>query len=64
MQEARLIVRKIVRRVAGPGRPVNTDGAVKPLIEIRGIKSITKLAARISDIPGVISVQAGDTAAD
>jgi putative Mg2+ transporter-C (MgtC) family protein len=30
------------------------------LIEVRGTKSIPKLAAKISEIPGVVSVQAGD----
>jgi putative Mg2+ transporter-C (MgtC) family protein len=30
------------------------------LIEVRGTKSVPKLAARIAEIPGVVSVQAGD----
>ncbi|HLH49224.1 MAG TPA: hypothetical protein VKV96_07785, partial [Roseiarcus sp.] len=35
-------------------------GIVALLVELRGTKSIPKLAARISEIPGVVSVQAGD----
>jgi len=37
---------------------------VKLMVEVRGSKSIPKLAARIADIPGVLSVQTGDPAAD
>jgi putative Mg2+ transporter-C (MgtC) family protein len=33
---------------------------VSLLIEVRGTKSIPKLAAKIGEIPGVVSVQAGD----
>ncbi|HLJ70859.1 MAG TPA: MgtC/SapB family protein [Roseiarcus sp.] len=36
------------------------NGIVTLLVELRGTKSIPKLAARISEIPGVVSVQAGD----
>jgi putative Mg2+ transporter-C (MgtC) family protein len=39
---------------------VDSKGVVTLLIEVRGIKSIPKLAARIAEIPGVVSVQAGD----
>ncbi len=35
-------------------------GIVRLLIEVRGIKSYAKLVARIADIAGVVSVQAGD----
>jgi putative Mg2+ transporter-C (MgtC) family protein len=34
------------------------------LIEVRGTKSIPKLAARIAELSGVVAVQAGDTASD
>jgi putative Mg2+ transporter-C (MgtC) family protein len=37
-----------------------SKGIVTLLIEVRGTKSIPKLAARLSEIPGVVSVQAGD----
>jgi hypothetical protein len=30
------------------------------MIEVRGTKFYPKLVARIADIPGVVSVQAGD----
>jgi putative Mg2+ transporter-C (MgtC) family protein len=33
---------------------------IRLLIELRGIKSVAKLAARIAEIQGVVSVQAGD----
>ena len=37
-----------------------TTGIVTLLVEVRGTKSIAKLAARIAEISGVVSVQAGD----
>jgi putative Mg2+ transporter-C (MgtC) family protein len=37
-----------------------TKGIVTLLVEVRGIRSIAKLAARIAEISGVVSVQAGD----
>jgi putative Mg2+ transporter-C (MgtC) family protein len=40
--------------------PADAKGIVTILIEVRGTKSIPKLAARIAEIPGVVSVQAGD----
>jgi putative Mg2+ transporter-C (MgtC) family protein len=40
--------------------PMGASSVVKLLIEVHGTKSIPKLAARIADIPGVVSVQAGD----
>jgi putative Mg2+ transporter-C (MgtC) family protein len=36
-------------------------GVVKLAIEVRGLKSIAKLVTRLAEIPGVVSVQAGDT---
>jgi putative Mg2+ transporter-C (MgtC) family protein len=35
-------------------------GIVSVLMEVRGAKSIPKLAARLSEIPGVVRVHAGD----
>jgi hypothetical protein len=35
-------------------------GVVTVLIELRGVKSTAKLAARLSEIDGVVSVRAGD----
>jgi putative Mg2+ transporter-C (MgtC) family protein len=37
------------------------ESVVKLLIEVQGTKSIPKLAARIADIRGVVSVQSGDS---
>jgi uncharacterized membrane protein YhiD involved in acid resistance len=42
--------------------PLRAGIAVKLRIEVHGTKSIPRLAARIADIPGVASVQAGDAA--
>jgi hypothetical protein len=39
---------------------VPTKGIVSVLMEVRGAKSIPKLAARLSEIPGVVRVHAGD----
>lgn len=50
--------------VSLPAGAMGVGSIVKLLIEVRGSKSITKLAARIAEIPGVISVQTGDAAAD
>jgi len=44
--------------------PSGAGNVVKLLLEVHGPKSIPKLAARIADIPGVVSVQAGDAASD
>jgi hypothetical protein len=50
---------------AGPlNDPPGAGSVVKLLIEVHGTKSIPKLAARIADVPGVVSVQAGDAASD
>jgi putative Mg2+ transporter-C (MgtC) family protein len=46
------------------GGLLGAGSVVKLLVEVRGTKSIPKLAARIADIPGVISVQTGDAASD
>ena len=46
--------------VEAPPDPAATRGVVTLLIEIRGAKSLTKLAARLSEIDGVTSVHAGD----
>jgi putative Mg2+ transporter-C (MgtC) family protein len=43
---------------------LGAGSVVKLLIEVHGTKSIPKLAARIADLPGVVSVQAGDAASD
>jgi putative Mg2+ transporter-C (MgtC) family protein len=43
-------------------RPSGTDIVVTLMLEVRGTKSIPKLAARLAEIPGVVSVQAGDSA--
>jgi putative Mg2+ transporter-C (MgtC) family protein len=43
---------------------MGTGSIVTLLIEVRGTRSIPKLAARIADIPGVASVQAGDAPSD
>jgi len=44
-----------------PSRPGPTPkGIVTLLLEIRGAKSLTKLAARLNEIDGVVAVQAGD----
>ena len=34
-------------------------GVVTLLLEVRGVKSVSKLIARISEIDGVVAVQAG-----
>jgi putative Mg2+ transporter-C (MgtC) family protein len=41
--------------------PMGAGSIVRLLIEVRGTKSIPKLAARIADIPGVVSVRTGDS---
>ena len=45
-----------------------TELKVRPiftlLLEVRGTKSLPKLAARIAEIPGVVSVQAGDAVSE
>jgi putative Mg2+ transporter-C (MgtC) family protein len=46
------------------GAPLGAGTVVKLFIEVHGTKSIPKLAARIADVPGVVSVQAGDAASD
>ena len=46
------------------GEPPKPDSVVKLVIEVRGTKSYPKLVARIADIPGVVSVQAGDNTND
>ena len=38
----------------------NVQGVVTIQIDVRGTKSISKLAARLSEIDGVVSVQAGE----
>jgi putative Mg2+ transporter-C (MgtC) family protein len=38
----------------------SSKGIVSVVMEVRGAKSIPKLAARLSEIPGVINVHAGD----
>jgi putative Mg2+ transporter-C (MgtC) family protein len=42
----------------------DASNVVTLLMEVRGTRSIAKLAARIADIPGVVSVQAGDPASE
>ena len=50
---------------AGPlNDPPGAGSVVKLLIEVHGTKSIPKLAARIADLPGVVSVHAGDAVSD
>ena len=52
-------------RLDGPlDGPLGAGSVVKLLIEVHGTKSVPKLAARIADLPGVVSVQAGDAASD
>jgi hypothetical protein len=43
---------------------MGAGSVVKLLIEVRGTRSIPKLAARIADIPGVVSVQMGEASSD
>jgi putative Mg2+ transporter-C (MgtC) family protein len=42
------------------GASPSSKGIVSVLMEVRGAKSIPKLAARLSEIPGVVKVLAGD----
>jgi putative Mg2+ transporter-C (MgtC) family protein len=42
------------------GDAPSSKGIVSVLMEVRGAKSIPKLAARLSEIPGVVNVHAGD----
>jgi putative Mg2+ transporter-C (MgtC) family protein len=42
------------------GAEPSSKGIVSVLMEVRGAKSIPKLAARLSEIPGVVKVHAGD----
>jgi hypothetical protein len=38
-----------------PPKPATTV-----VLEVQGVKSVSKLAARLANIPGVVSVHAGD----
>ena len=40
--------------------PSDDPGVVTLLIEVRGARSVARLAARLSEIAGVISVRVGD----
>jgi putative Mg2+ transporter-C (MgtC) family protein len=44
--------------------PSDAGSVVSLLMDVRGTKSIPKLAARLAEIPGVITVQAGEATAD
>jgi hypothetical protein len=44
----------------GSSVEAESKGVVTLLIEVRGTRSIPKLAARLAEIPGVVSVQARD----
>lgn len=51
-----------IEDVSSEDDPSGAGGVVTLLMEVRGTRSIPKLAARIAEIPGVVSVQAGDAA--
>lgn len=59
-----------VERAATPDAGFGKDAAAEPdvqdigtstvILEVQGVKSVSKLAARLANLPGVISVHAGD----
>jgi len=53
-----------IEEAASDQAPSGAGSVVTLLMEVRGPKSIPKLAARIAEIPGVVSVQAGDAASE
>jgi putative Mg2+ transporter-C (MgtC) family protein len=53
-----------IEEVALDDAPSGGGSVVTLLMEVRGTRSIPKLAARIAEIPGVVSVQAGDAASE
>jgi putative Mg2+ transporter-C (MgtC) family protein len=53
-----------VEQASAEAAASETSGVVTLLLEVRGTKSLPKLAARIAEIPGVVSVQAGDAVSE
>jgi putative Mg2+ transporter-C (MgtC) family protein len=49
-----------VERETSPGNPEGSGRTVTVALEVQGIGSVSKLAAKLADIEGMVSVNAGD----